>query len=207
MLILTKFSMRRECNASEINYLHFSNIFSIIIIIIAIFGLYVIVIINLYMHNRFVITYNIVRDTFHRFFTTATALLTRACTYVRVHVRRRKLLRAWVTLRDSRESLLSALDDRGRSPFAWAFESRCRSKHVTIFVLRTGATGSSIFSFLTLTSRRAFSTPKQFDPSILKRQLLIWARACHVKQSFVQQRTWELLYCSEKFMLANLWLE
>lgn len=30
-------------------------------------------------------------------------------------------------------SLLSALDDRGRSPLAWAFGSRCRSEHVTIF--------------------------------------------------------------------------
>lgn len=73
---------------------------------------------------------------------------------------RRKLLRAWVTLRDSRGSLLSALDDRGRSPAAWAFESRRWSEHVTISVLGIGATGSSILSFLTSTSRRAFASER-----------------------------------------------
>lgn len=86
------------------------------------------------------------------------------CTLIRVFVHRRKLLRAWVTLRDSRESSVSPLsDDRGRSSSAWAFGSRCQSEHVTISVLGTGATGSSILSFLTSTSRCAF-VPKRFGP-------------------------------------------
>lgn len=122
--------------------------------------------------RKFILGNNVVWNVFLFFF--FYYLRIRHCWFVQVRVcvcagHRRKLLRAWVTLRDSRGSLLSALDDRGRSSFAWAFESRRWSEHVTISVLGIGATGSSILSFFTSTSRRAFAPerfglPKPFSP-------------------------------------------
>lgn len=96
----------------------------------------------------------------------------------------------------------------GWPPLAWAFGSRCRSEHVTISVLGTGATGSSIFSFLTSTLRRAFGAPKRTTLPILKPWLLIWARArvnVSNKENVSNKRG--DYHGSEKFTLANLQLE